>query len=89
VCDIPRGSNPGAGLVYTRDVGGGAAAVAMKVLWVARYKQKSKQQPGALLPHNAHHPDPRWILLHVHQYARLVVSVGGVSAAPSMQRSVK
>ena len=32
--NIPQGSNPGAGLVYTRDVGGGDGAVATKVVWV-------------------------------------------------------
>jgi len=32
--NIPQGSNPGAGIVYTRDVGGGDGAVATKVVWV-------------------------------------------------------
>ena len=52
MCNISRGSNPSAGLVCTRDVGGGAAAVAMNML-VVRYAH-SKTRP--ILSHAAAPP---------------------------------
>ena len=52
-CDIPQGSNPGAGRVYSRDVARFGVILAMELAWVAVGAHWRWEQYGSLLTPSA------------------------------------